>query len=498
MTGGVGRRAAYLVALLTVLAACGSTVDPDTYAALQRDGGDGLGLQPPTAGATIPGPGGLDPGPGGPGGPSGPGGPGGLPSIPPGATAPGVTADTITIGFVHGENQSEANRAVGSDEVTAGDEKPMWEALIDEVNDRGGIAGRRIVPVFHPVDALSNETFDSQLEGACQTFTQDHRVYAALGAGGFENYIACLERAGVITLSVGANYSDDRMFARFPHYVEIDSLSLNRMARATVESLYRRGYFGPGARIGVVTYDWPAYDRMLEESLEPALAAHGLEVLETARLTFVRRLSDTGTVGSQASSAALRFKTRNITHVLVLDSGSALATTFFMEAADNAEYTPRYGLNTLNGGSQLPTIVPGFPERQLHDSLMLGWQPSTDLAPADFARWPANATRRRCLKVMADHGLTFDSPNAESGAHSFCGVTWFLERAVEEASAGDAITTGTFLAGVHAMGTRFEGGDSMGLRFGPAQHDGVAMAADAAYVESCTCFRYTGSPYSVP
>jgi hypothetical protein len=486
---------------LLLAAACGSTVDPGRLAVLYQDPGAGLGAVEPSVDPSTGLP--VDPSfdsgaPGGPAGPDDPSGPTPFDPSAPGAPAVGVTEDTISIGFIESENADQANQALGSSEVTAGDGRAMDEALIEDLNKRGGIAGHRVVPVFGTIDATSNETFESQFEGLCQTFTRDHHVYGVVGAGQVtENFLACMEAAGSVNVNGGFSNNDARIFPRYPHYIEVAMMNLTRGASITVDGLFRAGYFGSGAKIGVVTYDSPQFENALREGLLPALARHGLEAAETRMLSYPDRLSDAGTMSSQASSAALRFKTQNVTHVLILDY-NALATVLFMEAADNAEYAPKYGLNSQNGGSQLATIVPSCCAQELHGALLVGWSPAADLGAEDYEARPKNASYRRCVKLMAENGVTFDSANAAGIALISCDSVWFLEQSVERAAVNGLISADTFLAGVHGLGTGFLAADPFQTRFDATHHDGISQAADMVYLDECSCFRYTSAPYAVP
>jgi hypothetical protein len=490
------------LALLLLATACGTTVDPGRLEAYRSDPDAGLGLQEPTTDATTGGPddpsvadpgdeGGDDGGPGGSGIPS--------PSVgPPGAPAPGVTDDTITLGFVTSENADAANQALGSSEITAGDGRAIAEATIDEVNGRGGIAGRKIEPVFATIDATSNEPFSAQFERICERFTRDHKVYAVVGAGQVtENFLACIERAGVANVNGGFSNNDARIFAKYPRYIEVGMMNLTRIAASTVNGLWRQGFFAQGERIGLVTYDSPQFENAVNDGLIPALAGHGLALDRVSRLRYPERLSDVGTASSQASSAALRFKSRTISRVLILDY-NALATALFMQAADNAEYSPKYGLNSQNGGSQLSTLLPSCCAQQLPGAQMVGWSPLIDLNAEDWGGYPKTASRKRCMQTMDAHGVTFDSANANGNAIIACDTLWFLEAAVEAGSAAGEIDAATFLTGVHALGTSFQAGDTFQNRYDAEHHDGVSQIADASFVEACSCFRYTSRPYSVP
>src|SRR5207302_743192 len=84
-------------------------------------------------------------------------------------------------------------------------ERAAWQAYIDEVNAGGGVAGRKLVPVFQQYDVTSA---DSQL-AACRALTQDQKVFVVLGQ--FINPAAtfCVTRDNqTLAVSASANTLD--------------------------------------------------------------------------------------------------------------------------------------------------------------------------------------------------------------------------------------------------------------------------------------------------
>ena len=47
----------------------------------------------------------------------------------------------------------------------------------------------------------------------------------------------------------------------------------------------------------------------------------------------------------------------------------------------------------------------------------------------------------------------------------------------------------------NGLGTDYESTITFGVQFGPRQHSGAVAARNLAYVDSCTCYRYTGPPF---
>ena len=90
------------------------------------------------------------------------------------ATWRGVTADTITIGVTHLDIEQLVE--LGFSPATWGDQELVIRALADDINERGGINGRRVevlVDKYNPIGA-------TEAEAACLRLTEDNEVFAIL------------------------------------------------------------------------------------------------------------------------------------------------------------------------------------------------------------------------------------------------------------------------------------------------------------------------------
>ena len=90
-----------------------------------------------------------------------------------GAPGPGVTADAIKLGVMMIDYNCIEQFV---DEVRP-DQKKTYQIFIDDLNAKGGVNGRKIVPVyktFCPVDASTEIA-------ACTSLTEDDHVFAAIG-----------------------------------------------------------------------------------------------------------------------------------------------------------------------------------------------------------------------------------------------------------------------------------------------------------------------------
>ena len=423
------------------------------------------------------------------------------------SAAPGVTDSTINVGVLYAVNSGAANAAVGAAGIDQGDGRKNSEIILNDINARGGVAGRKLVPVYHELDNASAETTDAQYQAACENLTKDHKVFVVFG-GQTEAFIQCLTNAGVTTIEDNLIRIGDDAFRRYPYHFNIGSMSLDRIAAVQVPALNAQGYFsgwntatgqpGPGkANIGIVTFDTPAWSHAVDDVLIPGLRRLGFAPSpdNVVRVQEAQRQSDAGALAAATSNAVLRFRSNNVTHVIIFEA-SAIISLLFANAADSQGYKPRYGANTQTGQQAL-IDTGAYPRGQLNGTVGIGWLPGLDITPAenpDDGPY-SNEPRRRCIDLYRKNGVNYDNANAWSAALSDCNSANFLKQVMDSAPTA---TRDGFVATANALGTRFESATVLGTRFDANHHDGLGVYRHWAYIPECGCMRYASGNLPVP
>ena len=88
-------------------------------------------------------------------------------SIPTGPS-PGVTDDAIKVGITYVDLKAIGDIA----SLDHGDYEKAFQNMVDQINEDGGINGRKIEPVFAPINPVGTEPS----EAACTKLTQDEKV----------------------------------------------------------------------------------------------------------------------------------------------------------------------------------------------------------------------------------------------------------------------------------------------------------------------------------
>jgi hypothetical protein len=504
-----------LLALFTV--GCGSTVTGTTAtgggAGLSANGNQSLSAGGPTTGpnGTVVGGNSSQQGGFSGGGASNPaGGSGTVPGASSGnVTKQALTATTVTIGVGYVTNGDAANAAIGATGISQGDPKGEAQAVINYINNHGGVAGgRKLVPVWQPYDATSTGTPASQDQSACSNYTQDHHVFAVADSGLTDNLAACLLKAGVFMDFSGDIISKDNgAFHEHPNYVDVGTLSEDRFMNEEVQVLQRQKWFSPWdtttgqaaatgtAKLGVLTINNPWWERSVDKVLLPALAKAGHPVAssDVFRVTYPQTTDQEAQMVSDIQAAALRMRSDGVTHVVFTDP-NGLLTIAFSRNAGGQHYFPRYGVSSGSGMEALVTAGDVDPST-LNGALGLGWDPSLDLTPTASAHYQTSATAF-CLQVLKQAGYTFPDVNSQGIALSTCDTLFFLADVINHTAPN--FTLSGALNAVAAIGSTFHPANEPMAFVSASRHDALQEGWDMAWDSKCSCAKYLGNGYPIP
>jgi hypothetical protein len=427
--------------------------------------------------------------------------------LPPSVSAPGVTGTTVYVGVTHDSSADTVNQAAGVGAITHGDDLANYRAIVDDINKHGGVGGRKLALVVAPLSSASTQTLDQQWAAVCQTFTRDHKVFVADLAGSRASYWDCLKKAGVGLLDSGLPTVGAQTLATHPSFLELGSPTVDRLAAYTVPSLVEQHYFTPWntvtgtaaaagtVKVGIYTYNDSVFSTAVDRYLIPALKQLGYSPV-VVRISQIGSTADISAQAAAVKSAQLQFAANGVTHVIPFEMNGGLST-FFLPNARSQGYYPRYGINTGTGFEALNEAGVADPQ-QFNGAVGFGWLPSVDLPavrnPVN-APW-SNANRRYCLGVMRQHGITFDSGNAEGIALNACADLYLLKTVLDKIP--HDITLASFVRTAEALGTSYQPAGSVGIGFRAGRHDPADRAYHWRWFGDCSCFHYEGSARSVP
>jgi ABC-type branched-subunit amino acid transport system substrate-binding protein len=407
-------------------------------------------------------------------------------------TGRGFTEDEIRIGYLTWNDVSNAGSAVGY-AVDYGDQERIAQAIADDLNSRGGIAGRKVVMVFYNYETgqlLADGPAADQ--AACSKFVEDEPVYAVIAVTGPQSEVLpqCLYD-NQITLIANDNIPYPRQW--FEQWHPFIYSTANPMQERLFPIWLQRsdavGYFtgwdtttgepSPAApvKIGVVRANAPTGEGF-RDIVAAALADLGYEL--SADYAHDSAFDTNG-----MSSAVLQFRSAGITHVLV----ESLFFILWPQTAESQQYRPRYSLTTANA----PLLVQDpTPAEQLEGAVGVGYFPSYDVGTAQDPGDPSPAAAH-CREIQDAAG---NDPNQRESWNLQAKACDAFALIAEAAARAGGLHTTAIADGASRIDSIAPSG-AFGIVFGGRRQDGPGAVRDLAYDMACTCFVFS-SPTNHP
>lgn len=418
---------------------------------------------------------------------------------------PGVTPTAINVGLVYPSDDG-GQAALGNTTATVGDMKAEATAVINDINSKGGAAGRKLTLITHPY--TTNDGSSDQISAAaCADFTQDHKVIAAAPLP-IESFINCISKAGGVASAGSLATFPDAAYKTFPYYYDVSALSTDRLSTNLASYLVNKGYFSkwdsrqgaPGSapvKVGIIAPDTAGWKDVTGKVLVPALAKLGIKVAaEDVRIWhFPEGASGNGSAVAEIQGLVLRMRSDNVTHVIPTEVNSLV---FFAAGAEAQGYRPRYAINSASG----PNAFAGglLPYRQLGGAMGLGYAPIIDLpASQNPENGPyAGKGAAKCRQVMAKAGISFKDANAKAVGYQLCDIYYSLAAAINAIPKGSAINQRSIMKAIENLPKgSFSSANLPSSSFGPGKHYPASTAYDFRYYADCKCAHYAGAPFAL-
>ena len=215
------------------------------------------------------------------------------------STTNGVTKNAIDLGVTYVD--LEAIRSTINLDI--GNFPKMYTAIIDDLNARGGINGRKVVPAFAPVNPIG--TAPSQ--EACVKLTEDEKVFAVTGFFLGDSPLCFLEQHS--TPVVGGSQNAERSArAKAPWFTLEPG---DHVAAQAIDAFVADGAF-KGGKLGIIVD--PNSQALYDTVVAPALKQHKISGT-VANITATQ--GDSLAAEEQAGAILQRFQSDGINKVLV-------------------------------------------------------------------------------------------------------------------------------------------------------------------------------------
>ena len=312
-------------------------------------------------------------------------------------TGQGVTPTSIKLGITYPD--VAAIRSIIN--VDPGDYHVAYTTLINQINAHGGINGRKIDPVFAPVDPLGT----AGAATACTKLTEDDNVFAVLGF--FQGAdVACYlttHNVPIIGASLTAAQSAQATAPWFNTIISDSDLIPKEMAIFKQEGAFA------GKKVGVVG---TSPDQAEMNLVIPELHKLGIDVVQTA----VNSVPDTDPAAftQEYGVIAEKFQTSGVnTVVAVGNAGNSWAEAL---QSNQSTYHPRIVATDYIDLDAYVTNKLGYSQAIIKNALTAGGYPPVAVVWDDPAM-------KRCVASIhaAEPGATINDPVT---ATSSTPVTW--------------------------------------------------------------------------
>src|SRR3954447_11828812 len=254
------------------------------------------------------------------------------------ASDQGVTPHTIKLGIALVNLDYLSRTGVAASNGTVADRTKVWQALVDDANNRGGAAGRKIQLAVRDFDPLSA----SAGADMCRALAEDEQIFSVITDVGIAEQIAlCFTRQYGIPMIVydaqditTYDQSGGLLFTTMP--------SNDRIVYNHVLALQQHGVL-QGHKLGIVTTDQGG-SKAPERTEIPELESLGYQIAHRSHLS-----DDIPTAQSQIPVEINQMRSAGVDFVIW--EGGPTYSNIWLNQAQKTGYNPTYSFDELASGS---------------------------------------------------------------------------------------------------------------------------------------------------
>ena len=204
---------------------------------------------------------------------------------------------------------------------TDADQKQIYQAFIDDINAKGGIAGRKIVPFYHFYSPLGS----AQIVSLCTALAQDDNVFAVVGtfvdfSGDAQTCIAKQQHRVLMTFNLTKAIID-----RSPPGLIVTAGDLPERSAAILIQLLQQQHTLAGKTVAVLGDT--SESSVVKDTIVPGLQKMGLH-MGTPAILSVGTTGDTTAAQAQLDSFIEKWKTEHVNALFL--SGDLASTKQFV------------------------------------------------------------------------------------------------------------------------------------------------------------------------
>ena len=353
-----------------------------------------------------------------------------------GGTTTGLTDDTIRIGFIGADFGPLAEAGLAPD---LGDQPKIIQAVVDQINEDGGIGGRQIEARITLVDGTAGAEAG---QAACLEMTQDFGAFAVVIAPAVVRDVVRCTAVTNETLTLTSTGLDQGMYeeaeGRLFTAGSGTSMSTTRQYAGWAQILHDEGVL-EGRTLGVVTAeDSPEFVSAAEEGLIPTLEGLGYDT----PLHVTLPCPELDTDCDQHEAAVQQLKGAGVDFVFM--AAANLTGPTFVGAAQNLDFAPQWAAN----GNQVTDTV-----SQFFESVKAAWDGTIGTSTVFALEEDLTDAAYDCNETV--EALSGEVYEPGSDAFGFAAVNCLVFRLLDQA--GDEVEPGdldqaTMIAAIEDQG----------------------------------------------
>jgi hypothetical protein len=415
-----------------------------------------------------------------------------------GDASPGLTADTVKIGFII-VDLGELSGNLGFKQANYGGVEGITkqiEAVVNATNANNGLGGRQIVPVIKIYDATQDSP--ESAEAICNALTQDEQVFAVVMDGQFQNNARpCYQARRTLMIDTSLVAQDQQEFERFAPFLWSPVFpEYGAFLKAQLKALADNGWLQGAQGVAIIAVDTEVARRQAEETVAPFLAENGV----AKSGTFFVDTSNIGTLGAGSSAALVGAATQGLDRVIVVGGARILPVMLAQPEANTT--TARFAISTYDSPLFLQDNPASIVGATLNGMIGFGLLPPGDVRedPALPFPDPANQAQGLCKNIIDSAQATPPEgvrPNYKSGLQ-YCDAVLFLKAVLDIAP--QDLTAQKFQEAAWDIGTAYSSATTFGGNITEGQYAASTIGRVLAFEQTCQnpttgapgCFLYRG------
>ncbi|HLG92426.1 MAG TPA: ABC transporter substrate-binding protein [Acidimicrobiales bacterium] len=375
----------------------------------------------------------------------------------------GVTPDTINVVFPVANLTSLSSTLGFASDVEFSEQAAAIHTFVNEINDSGGIHGRKINAMIENFDPTS----EADMRAKCLDWTQSTPVFAVvdgLGTWNGDNQLCITQEGSTPLIGQWTTVSD--WTQKGSPYLWWTGPDQAVVLRTLVEWGKASHLLGGGRLVGVVAGDRSSDQLALTKYLLPDFARAGLPapVVET----LASNVNDSATTNAEAPLVVQRLKARGVQSVMPLIPFNSFFP--YLQAETQQQYFPRLLLSDYESTiTEALGLIPVPYEKALDGQLGISVETLggiDDTRPASQGGYVTGA--RSCYETWIAHNKqppgTGPFIDSQGPIVSWCQAIRLFAEAARRA--GPDLNRKTFVEAMASI-TNFQGALTPILSFGP-------------------------------